>query len=70
MRIYCERRRGALAQVGGAGGRDDRDDRRRQGERTETRLAHRSGYYSRPLITRVGTLEHPDGPTTEEVSSN
>ena len=26
-------------------------------ERTETRLAYRSGYYSRSLITRVGTLE-------------
>src|ERR1700745_266212 len=28
-----------------------------QGERTEPRLAYRSGYYSRSLITRVGTLE-------------
>jgi putative transposase len=28
-----------------------------KGERTETRLAYRSGYYSRALITRVGTLE-------------
>jgi putative transposase len=28
-----------------------------KGERTETRLAYRSGYYSRSLITRVGTLE-------------
>src|SRR5215472_17155363 len=26
-------------------------------ERTETRLSYRSGYYSRSLITRVGTLE-------------
>src|ERR1700746_3890419 len=28
-----------------------------KGERTETRLSYRSGYYSRALITRVGTLE-------------
>ncbi len=28
-----------------------------KGERTETRLAYRSGYYPRALITRVGTLE-------------
>jgi len=28
-----------------------------KGERSETRLAYRSGYYSRALITRVGTLE-------------
>ena len=28
-----------------------------KGERTEARLAYRSGYYSRSLITRVGTLE-------------
>jgi putative transposase len=28
-----------------------------KGERTKTRLAYRSGYYSRALITRVGTLE-------------
>ena len=28
-----------------------------KGERTETRLAYRSGYYSRALITRVGSLE-------------
>jgi len=28
-----------------------------KGERTETRLGYRSGYYSRSLITRVGTLE-------------
>src|SRR5262249_2423737 len=28
-----------------------------QGERSETRLSYRSGYYSRSLITRVGTLE-------------
>ena len=28
-----------------------------KGERTEGRLAYRSGYYSRSLITRVGTLE-------------
>jgi len=28
-----------------------------KGERTEMRLAYRSGYYSRSLITRVGTLE-------------
>src|SRR6516225_5760337 len=28
-----------------------------KGERTETRLSCRSGYYSRSLITRVGTLE-------------
>src|ERR1700757_632300 len=28
-----------------------------KGERTDTRLAYRSGYYSRSLITRVGTLE-------------
>jgi putative transposase len=28
-----------------------------KGERTETRLAYRSGYYGRALITRVGTLE-------------
>ena len=28
-----------------------------KGERTEARLAYRSGYYSRALITRVGTLE-------------
>jgi putative transposase len=28
-----------------------------KGERTETRLAYRSGYYDRSLITRVGTLE-------------
>src|SRR6266705_6160686 len=28
-----------------------------RGERTETRLSYRSGYYSRSLITRVGTLE-------------
>jgi hypothetical protein len=28
-----------------------------KGERSETRLTYRSGYYSRALITRVGTLE-------------
>ncbi|HEY1260485.1 MAG TPA: IS256 family transposase, partial [Stellaceae bacterium] len=28
-----------------------------KGERSETRIAYRSGYYSRSLITRVGTLE-------------
>jgi transposase-like protein len=28
-----------------------------KGERTETRLGYRSGYYTRSLITRVGTLE-------------
>ena len=28
-----------------------------KGERTEERLGYRSGYYSRALITRVGTLE-------------
>ena len=28
-----------------------------KGERTETRLAYPSGYYPRPLVTRVGTLE-------------
>ena len=28
-----------------------------KGERTEGRLGHRSGYYQRALITRVGTLE-------------
>ena len=28
-----------------------------KGERTETRLSYRSGYYTRSLITRVGTLE-------------
>jgi putative transposase len=28
-----------------------------KGERTETRLAYRSGYYGRSLITRVGSLE-------------
>ena len=28
-----------------------------KGERTETRLTYRSGYYGRSLITRVGTLE-------------
>jgi putative transposase len=28
-----------------------------KGQRTETRLAYRSGYYGRSLITRVGTLE-------------
>jgi transposase-like protein len=26
-----------------------------KGERSETRLSHRSGYYSRSLIIRVGT---------------
>ena len=28
-----------------------------KGERTETRVSYRSGYYSRSLITRVGRLE-------------
>ena len=28
-----------------------------KGERTATRLGYRSGYYTRSLITRVGTLE-------------
>ena len=28
-----------------------------KGERSETRLSYRSGYYRRSLITRVGTLE-------------
>ena len=28
-----------------------------KGERTETRLSYRSGYYQRSLVTRVGTLE-------------
>src|SRR6516162_6848428 len=28
-----------------------------KGERTETRVSYRSGYYSRSLITRVGKLE-------------
>ena len=28
-----------------------------KGERTETRLVYRAGYYYRSLITRVGTLE-------------
>jgi transposase-like protein len=34
-----------------------RGDRRRQGERSATRLAYRSGYYGCSLVTRVGTLE-------------
>ena len=29
----------------------------RRGERSEERLAHRSGYYDRSFITRVGKLE-------------
>jgi transposase-like protein len=35
-----------------------------KGERTESRLGYRSGYYSRSLVTRVGTLELrvPQGP--------
>ena len=35
-----------------------------KGERSETRLSCRSGYYSRSLITRVGSLELrvPQGP--------
>ena len=28
-----------------------------KGERTETRLGYRAGYYHRSLVTRVGTLE-------------
>ena len=28
-----------------------------KGERSETRITYRSGYYTRSLITRVGTLE-------------
>ena len=28
-----------------------------KGERTETRLSYRSGYYRRSLVTRVGTVE-------------
>ena len=28
-----------------------------KGERTETRLSYRSGYYRRSFVTRVGTLE-------------
>src|SRR6516164_4779477 len=28
-----------------------------EGERSETRLGYRAGYYQRSLITRVGTLE-------------
>src|ERR1700747_549604 len=28
-----------------------------KGERSETRIAYRSGYYARSVITRVGTLE-------------
>jgi transposase-like protein len=28
-----------------------------KGERSETRLGYRAGYYQRSLITRVGTLE-------------
>lgn len=28
-----------------------------KGERSETRIAYRSGHYTRSLITRVGTLE-------------
>ena len=28
-----------------------------KGERIETRLSYRSGYYQRSLVTRVGTLE-------------
>ena len=28
-----------------------------KGERTETRIGYRSGYYTRALITRVGTVE-------------
>jgi putative transposase len=28
-----------------------------KGERSETRVSYRSGYYRRSLITRVGTLE-------------
>ena len=28
-----------------------------KGERTETRLGYRAGYYQRSLITRIGTLE-------------
>src|SRR5271157_3091146 len=31
--------------------------RAEKGERTEMRLAYRSGYYPRSLVTRVGTLE-------------
>ena len=29
-----------------------------KGERTETRLGYRSGYYPRSLITRVGLYQH------------
>ena len=36
---------------------DDGGDRRRQGERSEPRITYRSGYYTRSLITRVGTLK-------------
>ena len=28
-----------------------------KGERSETRVSYRSGYYGRSLITRIGTLE-------------
>jgi hypothetical protein len=42
---------------GGARGRDDRGNRRREGERSETRLSYRGGYYSRSLIARVGMLD-------------
>src|SRR5215469_11339127 len=42
-----------------------------KGERTEARLAYRSGYYSRSLITRVGTLAemYVQGVSTRKVKA-
>src|SRR5207245_6419975 len=47
----------AGALQGRAEGEDKRTVGAGEGERTEARLSYRSGYYSRSLITRVGTLE-------------
>lgn len=35
----------------------NRDDRRRPGERTDTRLGYRADCYPRTSVTRVGKLE-------------
>src|SRR6516225_3880137 len=42
-----------------------------KGERTETRVSYRSGYYSRSLITRVGTLAemYVQGVSTRKVKA-
>ncbi len=55
-RGHCARRK-ETAPESPAGGGDDGGAGAEKGERRAERLGYRSGYYSRCLISRVGTLE-------------